>query len=269
MLSFIQQKNYYGRKNNGDLAYEIKEFVVPTQMVQNIKLWPYFDDVLTPKLNQNEIPLGSKVIILKHPTYMGCFGKIIGKGDKNQIRIRVKASSINQMVFVEQKEKQKNYLHIKEISEMLKIELQTILIILDSLIVELDPKSDLGEKFGKQLDIGLNLINVKMFQIVPELVICRKLEDGKAPMKRYFEILELSVEAVELLKKYQINFPNIVSYINTRPKFYYTAKEFSTNKEGLDANKEIIKIYGWLLREKTSNLAQVPINSKVKYLFFC
>ena len=231
-------------------------------MVQNIKLWPYFDDVIPPKLNQNEINLGSKVIILKHPTYVGCFGKIIGKTDQNLIKIRVKASSTNQIVLEKQKDKLKKYLKIKEISKLLKIELQTILIILDSLIVELDPKSDLGEKFGSKLDIGLNLINIEMFQIVPELVICKQLEDGRAPMKSYFELLELSEEAVELIKKYQINFPNIVSYINTRPKFYYHAREFYTSK-GKDANKEIIKIYGWLLREKTSNLAQVPINSKV------
>ncbi len=234
-------------------------------MIQNIKLWPYFNDIINPKINQND--LNPKVIILKHPMYAGCFSKIVKGKVKNQDQIKIKLTSTNMIeIPVKTKVIEKFFTQIKEICKSLGIELQTVLIILDSLKVHLDPTADLFDKFGAWIDIGLNLISKKNFTLVPELIICKK-ENGLVPTNDYFENLGLSEEVVELIKSYQTNFPNVIATINNNPKNVYNAKDFK-NLEEKDSKIEIIKIYVWLFGQKLNSFTQVAMNSKATTHFF-
>ena len=267
IIFFIQAKHYYGRKSNGEYAFENEEFIVPSQMVSPNPLWPYMDEIISSKLHQMNI--GSKLVILKHPTYQGYFGKVVSVDEKNKQKLRIKVQK-NASEILEKpnlvKDQPKNYVPLEKVCHILKLEIPTAMILLDSLRVNLDSKakSVFYDKFGDYLDIGLNLINQQTLKIVPELIICKKLEKGRAYTRNYLELLELSVEAVELLKSYKENFGCIIETINNRPKAFdipYRATDFkSTDK---DPNVEIIKVYTWLLGQKTSTLAQVPINSKV------
>jgi len=265
-LFFIHSKFYYGRKNNGDFTFENHEYIVPIQLINQPKLWPYYDEIIAPKPNQPASLIGSKVLILKHPLYVGYFGKVTGFDEKNLEKLKVKIQKIASNAIVLQSEKNpkpNNYIPLKDICIILNIKVHTALTILDSLRVNLDQKSELFEKFGAQIDIGLNLINQQTLKIVPELVICKKLEQGWQPDRGYFEVLEFSKEALDMMKNYQEKFPKVMAFINNSksPKSQYNASDF--DKGPLDPNIEIIKIYVWLVKQNTSSLAQVPINSKV------
>ena len=145
----------------------------------------------------------------------------MGFDEKNPEKLRVKINKPATFAIIAKENnnpKPRNYVRLNEVCNALKIEIQTALTILDSLPVLLFEDSELCERFGKQIDIGLNLINQKSFKIVPELVICKKLEDGRDPHRGYFEVLEFSEEAFALLTKYKENFPTVVTKINMRYK---------------------------------------------------
>lgn len=259
---FITVKYYYGHNNQGDLLYDTGEFYVPCQMVYPVPLWPYRNKIFQQKIKEDEWIPNSKVLILKHQNYQGYFGKIkeTSHENKDNLKVFVKKSFSKPMnFFTKKKEKENNYIPLIEIGKMLKTDIFTILTVLDSLKIIMDSKSPLFNEFGGQIDIGLNLISQDFFQIVPEMVICKKLEEGSAPKRWYFEYLAFSEEAVKILKEYHQNFPKIFHVINdNRKKIYQSVDFFKEN-----SNLEIVKIYGWLLRQNTSTLAQVPINSKV------
>ena len=168
--------------------------------------------------------IGSKALILKHPSYLGYFGKIMGFDEKNPEKLRVKIQKPATFALVAEENKNpkpKNYMRLGEVCSVLKIYIDTALTILDNLPILLFEDSELCERFGKQINIGLNLINKKTLGIVPELVICKKLEDGRDPHRGYLEFLEFSEEAFALLSKYKENFPNIVAKINERFREQY------------------------------------------------
>ena len=223
-MLFIHRNFNYGRKNNGDFACETHEFIVPVQFIGKQALWPYFDQVIPPKPKNPVALIGSKALILKHPTFLGYFGKIMGFDEKNPEKLRVKIQKPATFAFVAEENKNpkpKNYMRLNEVCRVLNIEIQTALAILDSLPILLFEDSELCERFGKVIDIGLNLINKHTLKIVPELVICKKLENGRDPHRGYLEFLEFSEEAFALLSKYKENFPNIVSKINQRFREQY------------------------------------------------
>lgn len=260
---FIKAKNYYGFNNVGDLLYDTEEFYVPCQMVFKTPLWPYRNKIFLQKNKDCDWIPNSKVLILKHQNYQGYFAKIkeINPENRDNLKVLVKKGLSKTMnFFTKTKEKENNYIPLTEISKFLGTDIFTILTVLDSLKVIMDSKSPLYNEFGCQIDIGLNLISQDFFQIVPEMVICKKLEEGSAPKRWYFEYLAFSEEAVNILKEYYKNFPRIFQVINdgNKKKIYQSIDFFKEN-----SNLEIVKIYGWLLRQNTSTLAQVPINSKV------
>lgn len=145
----------------------------------------------------------------------------MGFDEKNPEKLRVKIKKPATFAFLAEENtnpKPKNYLRLSEVCSVLKIEIHAALTIMDNLPILLYEDSELCERFGKQIDIGLNLINKKTLKIVPELVICKKLENGRDPHRGYLEFLEFSEEAFALLSKYKENFPNIVSIINAANK---------------------------------------------------
>lgn len=230
-------------------------------MISKTQLWPYLNEIIPSKLQHQ---LGCKVLILKHNMYQGYLGKIIGTVQNNKVKIIVHKSSSTTINSIEKhNEKKKSYIPLKLFCKMLNVEISTILIILDSLIVNLSQKSDLFDKFGATIDIGLNIINKDFLRIVPELVICKKIEEGFCPNKRDFELIELSEETVDLVKEYQKNFPSIFAFINAHPRLYYNATDFQEKNSKFDANVEIVKIYVWIMKQINSSLVQVPLNSKV------
>lgn len=227
------------------------------------RLWPYKNKISQFKQKNEAFQKDSKVIILKDPKYVGCTGRIkeIGLKDKENVKVIVKKSSSSIKNFFSKKKKEDNetYLPIQEIAILLKLRQDTVLAVLDSLKVLLDSHSELFEQFGPHIDIGLNLISRDYYRIVPELVICKKLEGGYTPNRRFIEYLEFSEDVLKILKDYQSSFPNVFNYLEKKWKPMYHAKDFNEK----DPNLEIVKVYGWILRQNTSSLIQVPINSKV------
>lgn len=194
--------------------------------------------------------------------------KVLSEKSQDRILVRVKVpSSGKQPTIAPSDSRPKNYMTLHSVAKSLGLEAATLLKLLDCLRIILDKNSPLSEKFGGEIDIGLNLINRQSLMIVPELVICQKLEEGWQPNRGYFESIEFAEEAVDLIKRYAAKFPFLVKKLNESPnRFQYLSKDFvDHSRPQEDPNLQIISVYGWLLKQKTSSLIQVPINSKVLY----
>ena len=234
-------------------------------MIDQRKSWAYINEAIPFNFYANKLQINSKVIILKDPTYVGYYGKIAGinkKTDEKIVKIQKKSGNFSKdMNF---KGMPMNYISIMEVCKSLKLHLPTILILLDSIIVSLDPSSETFAKFEK-VDIGLNLLNKDKLYMVPGLIICKnsqELQNGYIPNQKLCENLELCEGVVKLLYNYHENFEDIVKIINKLQKKEFTSSEFFPDKSK-DSYIEIMRVYVWLVSQNKSQLSQEPMNSEV------
>ena len=78
--------------------------------------------------------------------------------------------------------------------------------IIESVKVKVDKDYESSGRLGDMFDIGLNLISLTTGSIVPDLI---RSPSGEEWTPDYFPLIELSEEAVNMIKGYKENHPNI------------------------------------------------------------
>jgi hypothetical protein len=78
---------------------------------------------------------------------------------------------------------------------------------LGSFVITKDGDQPDSSKIPDKIDMGLNLICIHRGELVPELVRSNQAYLNRMSRNRYFEYIDLSEEAVDLLKAYKAEVP--------------------------------------------------------------
>lgn len=147
---------------------------------------------------------------------------------------------------------------------MLRLDLQIILDMLDSVQVFIDTDQMSARGMPKTLDIGLNFIKRNEKKLVPSLA---RLPNQGLRVDNLYKLycdLEISLAAVNLLCDYKKNYPEIFTFMTTRMG-NLIADSKSTGRQinwksdisakmvypsAKDPNEPIIRLYIWLLKKE-------------------
>ncbi|KAM3129845.1 hypothetical protein pb186bvf_018055 [Paramecium bursaria] len=213
----------------------------------------------------DDVPLMNNKVILMNKDYLGGLG-YIKNVQQNQIEVQI----IDAPPIISFKHLQKPVSYnLQYVAQKLDISIYTVLYILGSVIIELDPTKESQQNLAEKIDIGLNLINSFQNKIVPELVKLHKAQSDLKGQDKYkqFEKLELTQECVDLLVSYRNKCPQLFVLVNKRkPNKGYPLKSTDLFTSSQDSNIDLFKIYLWILQLPSSSYTLQSIASKVAKL---
>lgn len=174
ILYFVMISKRNVRKRSGKFirGYEDPSYaIVPDCLVYSHKKYSFTRTPFVPKDITEEFLLGEEVVVL-NKDFCGSTGKVIGYTEnlkKVRVEINRKPNRIPQAII--QKAKGNDFFwSLGFVARIFNVDLDTILVLIDSLPVDLDRNDPSAQGMPLAIDIGLNYIKRNHKQLVPTLV---------------------------------------------------------------------------------------------------